>query len=240
MCECRRCSRACPVDARASTMTTNDDNDDDGANNDDFLDILEEILGATFMPSSVLDLDLAYGAADSNVDSDRPLFHSPPSPLPSPFFLLLLLLGSPPEIQKVSLSLSSFPPFWWLSCNKLSSLSLSARQGWRLRRTPPRACRGSDGAALLGWIGLSHRSCGTTLHLLRGARAARLGPKHSWTLIAGRGEHAVPLMWVGLRSCACVGQAYQRAGRCTAPKCRLARSRGASSSRVRTGADLPR
>ena len=37
--------------------------------------------------------------------------HSHTSHLPSPLFLLLLLLGSPSEIQEFSLSFSSFPPF---------------------------------------------------------------------------------------------------------------------------------
>ena len=41
-----------------------------------------EILGAPFMASPVLDLDIAVGAADPNVDSIALPFslHSPPSP----------------------------------------------------------------------------------------------------------------------------------------------------------------
>ena len=54
---------------------------------DDFTNVLGKILGAPCMVLSVLDLDLALGATDSNVDFDRsallsPLSHFPP-PLPS-------------------------------------------------------------------------------------------------------------------------------------------------------------
>ena len=45
-------------------MTDNDN--DDNANKGDFSDTLAEILGATFMASPVLDLDLAFGAADND------------------------------------------------------------------------------------------------------------------------------------------------------------------------------
>jgi len=58
------------------------------------------------MAVPALDLDLAFGAVDSNVDFDRtPVLSllSLPS-LPSPLLLLLLLLGSPSEIQEFSLS----------------------------------------------------------------------------------------------------------------------------------------
>jgi len=84
-------------------MMTDDDNDNH-ANDGEFPVTLGEILGATFMASPVLGLDL--GIADSNDDFDRtPLLSLPsPLPLPSPLLLYLLLLGSPPEIQEFSLS----------------------------------------------------------------------------------------------------------------------------------------
>ena len=53
-----------------------------------------------------LDLDLAFGAVDVNVDLACTLLlslHSAHSPLPSPLLLRLLLLGSPSEIQEFSL-----------------------------------------------------------------------------------------------------------------------------------------
>jgi len=91
------------ADVHASAMMTDDDNDNH-ANDGEFPVTLGEILGATFMASPVLGLDL--GIADSNDDFDRtPLLSLPsPLPLPSPLLLYLLLLGSPPEIQEFSLS----------------------------------------------------------------------------------------------------------------------------------------
>jgi len=56
----------------------NDDNADDG----NFDDASGEILGASFMARPSLDLDLAFGAVDSNVDLARTHLLSPPSPLP--------------------------------------------------------------------------------------------------------------------------------------------------------------
>jgi len=109
---------------------TNDDNDDD-VNDGDFPDTLGEILGATFMATPALNLDLTFAAADSNVDFHRTpllssLFHLP-RPLTSPktrefqaqllhyfsksdnksnhhHLLLLLLLRSPPDSQEFLLS----------------------------------------------------------------------------------------------------------------------------------------
>jgi len=49
----------------------------------DFPDTLGEIPSATFMALPVLDLHLAFGATDSNIDFDR---NSLLSPLSSPFF----------------------------------------------------------------------------------------------------------------------------------------------------------
>ena len=80
------------------------------------LDKLSQTLGTTFMASVVLDLDLALGTVDSNVDFDRSALLSPLSPLLPP-------LTSPPS------SAAAEEPeiftiiiiFWWLFCNKLSS-----------------------------------------------------------------------------------------------------------------------
>ena len=80
------------VNVRASAAMT-DQNDDD-ANDGNFDDNLGEILGASFMATPSLDLDLTFGAVDSNVDLTRTHLLSPPSPSfppsPLPFFLLLL------------------------------------------------------------------------------------------------------------------------------------------------------
>ena len=54
---------------------TDDDND-----GDDFPDALGGILGATFIPSPDLDLDLAFDTADSKVNFDRTLLLSSLSP----------------------------------------------------------------------------------------------------------------------------------------------------------------
>jgi len=60
-----------------------EDNDDD-ADDGNFDDTLGEILGASFRDTPSLDLDLAFGAVDSNVDIAciRLLFS--PCPLPPP------------------------------------------------------------------------------------------------------------------------------------------------------------
>jgi len=98
------------VDVCASAVMSvdNDDDADDGI----YDDTLSEILGASSRVAPSLDLDLALGTVDSNVDpACTPLLSSPPpSPLPSPLLFLLLLLGSPSEIQEFSLLLSSFSP----------------------------------------------------------------------------------------------------------------------------------
>jgi len=82
----RRPSSCFDVDNEEAT-----DNDDDGnANDGDFPDTLGEILGAPWITSPVLDLDLAFVATDSNVDFDRTTLLSGLSPLPP-------LLASPPS-----------------------------------------------------------------------------------------------------------------------------------------------
>ena len=58
-----------------------DDNDDD-ADDSDFDGNLGEILGTSSMATPSVDLDLAFGAIDSNVDLSRTHFLSPPSTLP--------------------------------------------------------------------------------------------------------------------------------------------------------------
>jgi len=62
----------------------------DDADDDDFLDTLGEILGALFMTTPSLDLDLAFGTVESNVDIDRTPLIPPLSPSPPP-------LTSPPS-----------------------------------------------------------------------------------------------------------------------------------------------
>jgi len=78
----------------------NNDDADDGI----YDDTLSEILGASSRVAPSLDLDLAFGTVESNVDPACTPLLSPLSPLPSPLLLLLLLLGSPSEIQEFSLS----------------------------------------------------------------------------------------------------------------------------------------
>jgi len=77
----------------------NDYNDDD-ADDGNFDDTLGEILGASFRVTTILDLDLAFGAVDL---AGTHLLSLPLSLLPSSLLLLLLLLGSPSEIQEFSL-----------------------------------------------------------------------------------------------------------------------------------------
>jgi len=93
------------ADASTSAVMTDNDNDLD-ANDGGFPDTLGKILGTTFMASPVL--DLAFGAADSNVDLARTLILSPPFPLPPPLACPLFSAAarepSPPEIQVFSLS----------------------------------------------------------------------------------------------------------------------------------------
>jgi len=67
---------------RASAVMT-DDNDDD-ADDGNFDDTLGEILGASSRVTTSLDLDLAFGAVDSNVDLVCTPLLSPLSPLPPP------------------------------------------------------------------------------------------------------------------------------------------------------------
>jgi len=76
-----------------------DDNDDD-ANVGNLDDTLSEILGAASRVATSLDLDLAFGTVDVHDDLACTSLLSPLSPLPSPLLLLLLLLGSPSEIQE--------------------------------------------------------------------------------------------------------------------------------------------
>jgi len=66
------------ADVRASAVLTDDDDADDG----NFDDTLGEILGASFRVTPSLDLDLAFGAVDSNVDLACTHLLSLPSPLP--------------------------------------------------------------------------------------------------------------------------------------------------------------
>jgi len=77
------------ADIRASAVMT-DDNDDD-ADDGNFDDTLGEILGASSRVTTSLDLDLAFGAVDSNVNLACTPLLSPLSPLPPP------LVSPPPS-----------------------------------------------------------------------------------------------------------------------------------------------
>jgi len=83
-------------------MTDHNNDGDDG----NFDDTLSEILGTSSRVETPPDLDLAFGAADVNIDRACTSLLSPlsTSHLPPPLLLLLLLLGSPSEIQEFSLS----------------------------------------------------------------------------------------------------------------------------------------
>jgi len=69
------------ADVRASAAMTHDNDDD--ADDGDFDDTLREILGASFIATPSLDLDLAFGVVDSDVDFARThLLPLPPPPAP--------------------------------------------------------------------------------------------------------------------------------------------------------------
>jgi len=72
------------ADVRASAVMTDDnDNDADDGNFDDSLgEVPGEILGASFRDTPSLDLDLTFGAVDSNIDLACTYLLSPPCPLP--------------------------------------------------------------------------------------------------------------------------------------------------------------
>ena len=99
-------SNVAVADGHADIRATTDYKIDDDADEDDFDDTHGEALGVSFRAAPSLDLDLLFGAVDSNVDLHCTPLLSPlsPSPLPSPLLFLLLLLGSPSEIQEFSLS----------------------------------------------------------------------------------------------------------------------------------------
>jgi len=110
------------ADIRASAVMA-DDNDDD-ADDGNFDKTLSEILGASSRVSTLLDLNLAFGTVDSNIDPAYiPLF-SPLSPLPPN-------VASPPPSAAAGEPISDpgvftmiiiFVPYWWLSYNELFSL----------------------------------------------------------------------------------------------------------------------
>jgi len=76
------------VDIRTSAVMNNDVINDD-ADKDDFNDTHGEALGDSFRATPSLDLDVLFGAVDSNVDLHRTPLLSSLSPLPPP-------LPSPP------------------------------------------------------------------------------------------------------------------------------------------------
>ena len=80
--ESESCQKQWHADVRASAAMIDDNNDD--AEDGDFDDTLGEILVASFMATPSLDLDLALGAVDSNVDLACTRLLSPPFPLSPP------------------------------------------------------------------------------------------------------------------------------------------------------------
>ena len=75
----------CAFLCNALTVLAKNSEDDDADDGDhDFDDTLGEILVASFMAAPSLDLDLTFGAVDSNVDLACSHFLSPPSPVPPP------------------------------------------------------------------------------------------------------------------------------------------------------------
>jgi len=72
------------ADVRASRGAAKTDDSDDNADDGNFDNTLGEILGASFRVTPSLDLDLTFGAVDSNVDLACSHFLSPPSPVPPP------------------------------------------------------------------------------------------------------------------------------------------------------------
>ena len=80
----RRCSQACRCQRDCCGTTWTDDDNDDDANDGDFDDTLGELLGDSFRVTPSLDLDLAFGAVNSNTDLACTHLLSPPSPLPPP------------------------------------------------------------------------------------------------------------------------------------------------------------
>jgi len=70
------------ADVRSSAAMPDDN--DDNANDGNFDDTLGECLGASFRVTPSLDLYVAFGTVDSNVDLACAHLLSPPSPLPLP------------------------------------------------------------------------------------------------------------------------------------------------------------
>jgi len=128
-------------------MTDNNDND---ANDGNFDDILGKILRASFRDTPSLDLDLAFGAVDSNVDLACARLLFPPSPLPPPCPSApsSATTGEPFGDPGVFTIIIIFFPYSWMSCNKLFSLSvpLNSASGfwshsahWRCSSSPSTA-----------------------------------------------------------------------------------------------------
>jgi len=75
----------CAFLCNALTVLAKNSEDDDADDGDhDFDDTLGEILVASFMAAPSLDLDLTFGAVETNVDLARTHLLCPPSPLPPP------------------------------------------------------------------------------------------------------------------------------------------------------------
>ena len=94
---------ACRCPCQRCRMT---EDNDDGANVGDLNDILSDIL-ALHPGSQLLSTLISLLSPSTSPTASHALhysLYSPPSHLPSPLLLLLLLLGSPSEIQEFSLS----------------------------------------------------------------------------------------------------------------------------------------
>ena len=93
------------ADVRASAVMT--EANDDGTNVGNLDDILGASSSALHPESQLLSTLISLLAPSTSPTASHALhysLHSPPSHLPSPLLLLLLLLGSPSEIQEFSIS----------------------------------------------------------------------------------------------------------------------------------------
>ena len=111
------------ADVRKALTNDNDDDADDGH----FDNTLGEILGASFRDMPSVDLDLACGAVDSNVDLACTRLLSPPSHLPPPLPSVPSYAAAEEPFWDLGVFtiIIIFSPYWWLSWNQLFSFSRS-------------------------------------------------------------------------------------------------------------------
>ena len=86
-----------------------------------FNDTRSKILGASSRVTPSLDLDLTFGAVDSNVDLACTHLLSPPSPPPPPLLSApsSAAAGKPFSDPGVFTIIMIFSHYWWLSCRRL-------------------------------------------------------------------------------------------------------------------------